>query len=164
MSVVSDLRLARKLKSAGFQNSLRTIWEARRADLPLSYAMAFLEKESGKGQNVFGHDAVRNPIKGGKVTRSRYLKYKRYRQVGLGMQGVGPMQLTYYTLQDQADRLGGCWNPRYNMRVGFAHASNLIKRYGVHNGVARYNGDGPAAEAYALDWARKQTHWHNYVT
>jgi hypothetical protein len=164
MSVVNDLRLARKLKAAGFQNSLRTIYEARRADLPLSYALAFLEKESAKGQNVFGHDPVRNPIKGGKVTKSRYLQYKRYRQKGFGMQGVGPMQLTYYTLQDEADHLGGCWKPKYNMRVGFKLAASLIKEHGKYDGVTRYNGSGAAAHAYANDWLHKQKRWHRYVS
>jgi hypothetical protein len=164
VSVVSDLRLARKLRKAGFQNSLRTIWEARRADLPLSYALAFLEKESGKGHNVFGSDPVRNPIKGGTVTKSRYLAYKAYRKKGLGMQGVGPMQLTWYTYQDQADALGGCWQPKYNMRVGFTHAAGLIKKYGKFKGAAHYNGAGPRAEAYARDWLSKQQKWHRYIT
>ena len=35
------------------------------------------------------------------------------------MQGVGPCQLTYWVLQDAADRLGGCWDWRCNVRVGF---------------------------------------------
>lgn len=164
MSVVSDLRLARKLKSAGFQNSLRTIYEARRANLPLSYALAFLEKESAKGQNVFGHDPVRNPVKGGRVSKSRYLAYKRYRNAGLGAQGVGPMQLTYPGFQEEADRMGGCWKPKYNMRVGFRHAAGLVKQYGKFKGAAHYNGSGPRAEAYARDWLSKQQKWHRYVS
>lgn len=164
MSVVTDIRLARKLKKAGVHNSLRTIYEARSAKLPLSYALAFLEKESNRGQNLFGNDAVRNPIKGGAVTRSRYLLYKKYRNQGLGMQGVGPMQLTWYEFQDKADALGGCWKPKYNMRIGFRLAADLIRRHGKFAGVARYNGTGSAANAYAHDWMTKQAKWHKYVS
>lgn len=163
MSLVSDIKLARKLKKAGFQNALRTIYEARNAKLPLSYALAFLEKESGKGQNLFGNDGVRNPIKGGVVTKSRYLQYKRYRQQGLGMQGVGPMQLTWYEFQDKADAMGGCWQPKYNMRVGFRLAADLINRHGKYAGAARFNGTGASADAYARDWMKKQAKWHKYV-
>lgn len=160
-----DLVVARKLRKAGFRNSLRIIWEARRVGLPLSYAMASLEKESAKGLNVFGHDPVKNPIKGGPVTESRYRAYKRYRQQGLGMQGVGPMQLTYYTIQDDADHQGGCWKPAINMRVGFKLIKTLIDQHHgrIHEAIKAYNGVGPAAEAYADDWAKKQAHWHKYL-
>ena len=65
------------------------------------------------------------------------------------MQGVGPCQLTYWTLQDAADALGGCWKPLANMRVGFSHLAEAVRRSGLRAGVAAYNGSGPAAEAYA---------------
>lgn len=156
-------RTVRKLRRAGFRRPIRTIQESKRTGLPLSYAMAFLEKESYKGRNVFGSDSVRNPVKGGKVTRKRYKRYLRYRRRGYGCQGVGPMQLTYYALQDSADRLGGCWKPRFNMRVGFRHAKYLIDHYGKFDGVKRYNGSGSSAQAYARDWTAKQSHWHDYL-
>lgn len=154
---------ALKLRRAGFINSLIIVQEAERAGLPLSYAAALLEKESGKGQNVFGHDAVRNPIKGGPVTESRYLGYKRYRDQGLGAQGVGPCQLTYPPSQDAADKMGGCWKPRYNMRVGFKQLADLVHAYGLKEGSRRYNGVGPAAEAYSRDFIAKQAHWHHVL-
>ena len=115
-----DLQLAEGLMGRGLKSPKATIAEARRAGLPLSYALAFLEKESTGtdadgttrfGLNLFGHDAVRNPVKGGFVTQARYSQYRTNRQAGLGMQGVGPCQLTWYEFQDRADSLGGCWMP-----------------------------------------------------
>src|SRR4051812_2834819 len=135
MITPSVIRSARKVKAAGFQNSLRIVLEAKAAKIPLSYALASVEKESGRGYNVFGHDAVRNPIKGGAVTKERYLAYKKYRKQGLGMQGVGPLQLTWWETQDQADALGGCWKPKYNLRVGLQMVAALIRAKGVFNGV-----------------------------
>jgi hypothetical protein len=160
----ADLRLARKLRAAKVVYPLTTIWEARRAGLPLSCALAQLEKESGRGHNVFGHDPVKNPVKGGAVTKKRYLLYKHYRQQGLGMQGVGPCQLTYYTVQDEADKAGGCHRPKYNMRIGFKMLAGLIKVHGIQKGAARYNGAGPAADAYGRDFAAKQAKWHKFLT
>jgi hypothetical protein len=131
--------------------------------LPLSYALALLEKESG-GQNVYGHDGVRNPApKGGRVTQANYAKYKRDRKAGLGMQGVGPTQLTWYEFQDHADRIGGCWRPYPNMVVGFALLGSHIKRLGKEKGAAAFNGTGPDAERYGRDWVRLQEHWHRLV-
>lgn len=164
MITPSDLKSARKVQKAGFKYPLGIVREAKAAGLPLSYALASLQQESGNGSNVFGHDPVQNPIKGGAVTKFRYLLYKKYRKEGLGMQGVGPMQLTWWATQDHADQLGGCWRPGINMRVGFRMLAALIHSKGVHAGVAAYNGSGPAAEAYYKSWAAKQAHWHLYLS
>lgn len=139
------------------------IEEARFTGLPLSYGIALIEKESG-GRNVFGNDPVRNPIKRGKVTRARYMAYKAFRKAGLGMQGVGPGQLTWYELQDEADRLGGCWKPRLNIRVAFTRLHALTKAHGKRDGARRYNGSGAAAEAYAKDFVLRQERWHDRLT
>lgn len=74
-----------------------------------------LMKESGGGRNVYGHDAVQCGPVGGTVTEDNYREYLRNR-AQCGSQGVGPTQLTYYTLQDRADQLGGCWRPEINIR------------------------------------------------
>jgi hypothetical protein len=167
-----DLARVEILRSHGCKYPRTTVEEAVRVGLPLSYAAAFLEKESsgkdargqaGFGLNLFGHDPVANPVKGGFVTAARYAEYLRHRRAGKGMQGVGPTQLTWFGLQDAADRLGGCWQPRFNMRVGFAQAKLLIKQFGRDEGVARYNGSGAAAERYAQDWLRKQRRWHDLL-
>jgi hypothetical protein len=131
--------------------------------LPLSYALALVEKESGF-QNVFGHDAVANPVKGGRVTRLRYIAYKRARKAGKGMQGVGYTQLTWYAFQDQADALGGCFKPYPNLVVGFSNLKRLINLSGKQKGAAAYNGTGDAAEAYGRDFVHKQEAWHSRVS
>lgn len=168
-----DAALARQLRRFGVKYPKMTVAEARRAKLPISYALAFLEKESsGKdhdgsakiGLNLFGHDAVPNPVKGGFVTKARYREYLRHRKAGRGMQGVGPCQLTWWEFQDMADREGGCWKPDANMRVGFAVAKRLIAQHGKLGGAMRYNGTGPAAQQYARDWAAKQAKWHRLLT
>lgn len=159
-----DLKYFYRLRKAGFVYNTSTILEAKRAGLPLSAAAALLDKESGKGQNIFGHDPTIY-AGAGKVTKSKYLAYKaaRKRSGNRLMQGVGPCQLTWYATQDAADRIGGCWVPRYNKRVGFKTLADLIKQYGVEKGAAHYNGTGPAATAYGRDFKAKQKHWHDYL-
>lgn len=158
-------RLVAKLKRRGIVYPVRTILAASRAKLPLSLACGFLEQESGGGHNVFGHDPVRPPqIRGGVVTSRRYRIYKRLRKEGYGMQGVGPMQLTYYTLQDQADAAGGCDRPYINMLVGFRQAAALIKAHGKHDGIRAYNGSGAAAEKYADQVEERAARWHRELT
>jgi hypothetical protein len=131
--------------------------------LPLSYALALVEKESAFA-NVFGHDPVRNPIKGGRVTRARYLAYKAYRRAGYGMQGVGPVQLTWYGFQDEADRIGGCHKPYPSLCVGFSNLRAKINQLGKEKGAAAYNGTGEAASAYGRDWLARQEKWHKVVS
>jgi hypothetical protein len=52
-----------------------------------------------------------------------------------GMQGVGPAQLTYYSYQDDADKEGGCWKPRQNIRIGLRLLKSNIRRLGEWGGV-----------------------------
>lgn len=155
-----DIRKANrhKLSKRGIVNPTRLVWAARKAGLPLAYACAMVEKESGGGHNVFGHDPVRS-IVGGNVTKGRYLYYKKRRKQGLGMQGVGPTQLTWYSYQDEADSLGGCWKQAINMYVGFKLLNSHIKAKGLYRGAMEYNGSGPAALAYARDFEEKAKKW-----
>lgn len=168
-AAVRQEALIDQLGKLGLKYPRTTVEEARRVGLPLSYALAFLEKESSGrdadgpafGLNLFGNDPVKNPVKGGTVTAARYAEYLRNRKLGLGMNGVGPCQLTWFALQDLADEMGGCHKPRFNMRVGFAQAKGLIRQHGKRGGARRWNGSGPAAERYADDWLRKQRTWHD---
>jgi hypothetical protein len=80
------------------------------------------------------------------------------------MQGVGPMQLTWYEFQDDADRLGGCWVAANNIRVGLTLLGKLIVNHGTRMGVARYNGTGPQANRYATEVLEKQEKWHRRFT
>lgn len=129
--------------------------------LDLAAAAAMLEKESGGGRNVWGSDGVSTGgyyMKGATVTRADYERWKPHR-ARLGSQGVGPCQLTYPPLQDQADAIGGCWEWRCNVRIGFRHLAALQRAYGVREGFRRYNGSGPAAERYAGDAMAKLAKW-----
>ena len=157
----ADDALVDAMRSGGIVNPNLTLEEAKIADLPIALACALLEQESGGGHNVYGHDPVANPApKGGKVTKDNYLNvYLPARKAGLGMQGVGPCQLTWYAYQDEADKIGGCWEPRWNMRVGFGHLASLIDAYGLVDGCRRYNGDGPAAVAYSASLRAKYDAW-----
>jgi hypothetical protein len=155
--------LSRAIVAHGGRYAKELVREALRARVPLALACAIVEKETGF-RNVFGHDAVRNPIKsppGGllAVTRDNYRAYLGHRRNGLGNQGVGPMQLTSPGLQDRADALGGCWLPGPNIRVGLEFLAGNIKRLGLRAGVVAYNGSGPAAQRYAADVLARARTW-----
>jgi len=135
----------------------------RDAGIPYYVGCAFLLQESGGGRNVFGHDPT--VFAGaGEVTRSKYLAYKKVRQRTGLMQGVGPMQLTWYSYQDRADRLGGAWKPYANMLVGFRHLAALHRSTGSWTTAAHeYNGGGPMAEAYAAQMAGRLGHMRSII-
>ena len=124
------------------------------ADIPFYVGCAFLVQETGGGRNVFGHDPT--VFAGaGKVTRDKYLAYKHLRQRTGEMQGVGPMQLTWWSYQDRADQLGGAWRPYPNMLVGFRHLAALHHATGSWRAAAHdYNGSGAMAASYAAQMSR----------
>lgn len=157
--MASNLAMIHRARRAGIVNPIIAYNEARRAGLPFAVLCAVLEQESGGGHNVFGHDTVSNPIRGGSVTKDRYLQYKRYRQQGLGMQGVGPMQLTYYGYQDLADQLGGCWKPKYNIRVGANKLAKDIRRNGLYQALKMYNG----SDVYARQVQSRIRKWQRIL-
>jgi hypothetical protein len=153
-------RLIERLRAEGVARPQAVVEEAKRAGLRLALACALLEKESGGGRNVFGHDPTIF-VGAGEVTRAKYREYKK-RRVASGnrqMQGVGPCQLTWWEFQDTADREGGCWRPEVNMRIGFRHLVALINQHGEADGARRYNGSGDAAEAYSRDLLAKAKVW-----
>lgn len=162
-----DFQLAARAKRHGANYSLRIVWEARRAGLPISLGFALIDHES-TFTNVWGGD---EPPNGGtsdlhhdRVTKRAYLAYKDRRgpKGAGGMQGVGPAQLTWWSYQDLADRYGGCWVPKHNIRVAFEHLAHLIQLNDGNVTVAlrRYNGTGPKAIEYARVVKRLQTIWH----
>jgi hypothetical protein len=140
------------LKAGGILDPTTVIAQAMAVGLPVALAAAVLEQESGGGRSIWGHDPVDNHgiyVPGGPVTEQAYRRYKPLADRGeIGRQGVGPMQLTGRDWQDAADRRGGCWDPAANMAAGFAGLVALTNRYGLPEGVRRYNGSGPAAERY----------------
>jgi hypothetical protein len=164
----SDRAYYVRARKAGARYARRIIEEARREGVQLSLAFAVCEQETGF-RNVFGHDAVRNPVKSPpngslRVTRRRYRRYLAFRRQGLGMQGVGPMQLTWYAIQDLADREGGCWRPRPNIRVGLRQLAANIRAHGERAGIKAYNGTGPAADRYARTVLERKAKWHHILT
>ncbi len=165
---MADPKLIQRLQAGGIKVPEMAIAESRRAGLDLAYACALLQKESGGGANVFGHDRDRSgryifPARDGAVavTEELYREYKRRRgPTGKGgMQGVGPTQLTWWEFQDEADREGGCWKPAVNMRVGFRRLAALMREHGEADGARRYNGSGDAAVAYSADLREKVRAW-----
>lgn len=110
--------------------------ESAKVGVPFWVTLAFLEQETGGGQNIYGHDrdAKGNPRPfwgHGNVTKENYAEYLIERDMfkdapeGRRAQGVGPLQLTFWSLQDAADALGGAWDERINIRYGLT----LIKQY-----------------------------------
>lgn len=165
-----DPRMAVMRKNGIVIPGATVIAEAHAAALPLDLACALLVQESGGGRNEWGHDptifvggfdARRGVHYGPTVTEEAYAAYLKQRGAHGqgGMQGVGPCQLTYFAFQDEADREGGCWIPRFNIRVGFRHLAANIRRYGLRTGIAAYNGSGPAADHYANSVLHLQADW-----
>jgi hypothetical protein len=173
MSLASDLRLAARAKLHGANYALRIIRESRGHGIPISAGFALVQKET-YFRNIFGHDgttSIPNSWKGGAVTKSRYAYYKARRPTH-GMQGVGPTQLTWYSFQDEADKLGGCWRPGINIHVGLRNFSASFKTYVARGQTRRtalqsaahdYNGTGAAADAYGRDFLVQMDKWHNIL-
>lgn len=138
----------------GMVGSLRLMMEARSAGISLSLGLGLRTQETGihGDGNVWGHD--RTIFVGGhdakhnktysSVTKASVLAYlpQRGARGDGGMQGAGPLQLTYFTFQDEAMRLGGLWLPRVNYRVGFTDLAHLIRMHGgdERRALAEYNG------------------------
>ena len=152
--------LVLRLRKCGILVPIRCAIAARKTGLPIALAASILIQESGGGSNLWGHDptifvggfdAKNNRQWGEVVTKAAYGTYKFQRGPDGqgGMQGVGPCQITYWSLQDQADAQGGCWSILPNLLVGFGDLANNVRKDGLHAGVAAYNGSGPAAEEYA---------------
>lgn len=139
----------------GINNPYMALRAAQAAGLPFSVMCAVLEKESNGGDNVFGHDPTIF-VGAGKVTKSKYLEYKKQRQAGKGMQGVGPMQLTWWEFQDRADARGGCWKPYINMQVGAEILVAYWNQYGNWEKVGtKWNG----SSVYGKDFAAQVDKW-----
>jgi len=156
---------AEVLANHGTQRAAEVVELAAAAGLELAAAATLLEKESGGGHNVWGHDNVSTGghyVKGAEVKEPAYRNYKADRDRGrIGAQGVGPTQLTFRGFQNRADARGGCFDWRVNCAVGFEILAEHIKAKGVHDGFRAYNGSGPAAESYADDAIEKLAVWRS---
>lgn len=158
-----------RLRRNGIKVPIIAYQEARRTGCNLAALCAVLEQETGGGRNVYGHDRdshgriIWHGSSGTvKVTKKNYLRYRAWRRANRNrlMQGVGPMQLTWYSYQDEADKLGGCWNPRYNVRVGAKLLKSHRAHYGSwHKAFRAYNG----SEAYANQVDKRFKKWSRIV-
>lgn len=121
------------------------------------------DPERGGGRNIWGHDPGK-PFEGaGEVTEANYAEYVAQRDATdpPSCQGCGPVQLTAKVWQDEADALGGCWDPLSNMIVGF----RIIARYRAsgltwHGCWLRYSG---GKEDYADDMDARFIHWQGLL-
>jgi hypothetical protein len=175
MATDRDEELRDKAHAHGAEWGLRIIEEARREDVPISMAFALVEQESGF-INQWGHDRDSDgdiiwPGRAGVnyVTEDEYREYKRRRGTpgrSGRMQGVGLTQLTWWEYQNMADSEGGCWNPRYQCRIGFRVLRGHYERYDSwRKALAVYNGgaSNPNYE-YADSVLRKRDRWHEILT
>jgi hypothetical protein len=157
-----DRRLAKIIEHYGGQWGVRVVWEARSAGIPVSLLCAILTQETGF-RNVFGHDPTIY-VGAGTVTKAKYEAYKKARGHRL-MQGVGPMQLTWWAYQDEADQAGGAWVPAHNIHVGAHLLAGLLRTApSTRAGIARYNGTGPQADAYASSVLALARLWHQRLS
>lgn len=170
----NDERYAHIAAAHGMHNSLRALTEARahNPNVRASIALALLEQESRDGSNVWGHDGPPNGATshlGGKVvTEGDYRAYKHRRDMNGrgsgGMQGVGPLQVTWWEFQDQADRLGGCWIPEHSIKVCINLVAALIKDNGERKGLAVYNGGATHPNyKYADQVLARVERWHKLL-
>ncbi|MGL5909413.1 MAG: peptidoglycan-binding domain-containing protein [Phycicoccus sp.] len=152
-----------KLTAGGILRAGEVVEIAAAVGLPLDRAAVLLAKESAGGRNVWGSDPVATGgayTKGGPVTEANYRAYRAAQKAGrAGAQGVGPCQLTWRGYQDAADLIGGCWDWRCNVTVGFQTLRDLQREHGVRDGFRRYNGSGRMAERYADDAMARLGRW-----
>lgn len=140
-------RISKMLAANGVQNPGKTVLACEEAGAKLAECVVTLFEETSGGYNEWGHDPG-GAVQGGTVTKASYRHYERLLAEGAGtVQGCGPCQLTSRGLQLEADKLGGCWNPYFNMVVGFRFHQSLGST--AWSRFYHYNGSGPAAAAYA---------------
>lgn len=152
-----DLKYAARAKRAGAHHVLKTIQEARKAGVPLSWAFALVEQESGF-RNIFGHDSG-SIFKGMQVTKGRVTELLRFSAGGGNSNGVGLTQLTFPPLIRQANNAGGAHRPRFQLRVGLRFLNEVTGR--DYDRLAwKYNGD----PAYQVRIKAKQKRWHDILT
>ena len=156
--------------------------EADRAGLPYAVACVMLMLESSVrgpdgvvrgGHNVYGHDRGACFSDPGihYVTEENYQQYLKCVRDGGKRNGVGPAQLTYWSLQGKADERGGCWDPTVSTSVGIEHLADQVRRHGARDGFAFYNtgrayvpSKPPAPPNYAEKAMALLPRWEQVVT
>jgi hypothetical protein len=154
--VARDVLLARRARRAGAKHALKTIRLARRVGVPISWAFALVDQESGF-RNIFGHDRG-SILHGLPVTPGRVAILLRHVNDGGASNGVGLTQLTWPPYIKRAQRQGGAHKPKVQIAVGL----DILKQVsgGDYRGRAwQYNG----ARSYQAQIAAKQARWHRVL-
>lgn len=110
-------------------------------------AFALVEQESGF-RHIFGHDPG-GLFPGKPVTRDRYLTLVDRVKRGGTSNGVGLAQITYGPYLIEHPRL---WLRAVNVWFGLKLLRESISKYGLHKGLAAYNG-GPTPPAISYEYA-----------
>src|ERR1700683_1358587 len=144
-AVVNRQQREHWLSARGFQNVNAIVGAAEEQDRPtIQRCCALTLNESSGGYNVYGEEGSTPQLYGRAVTEQNY-KGIYLPNIGEGLNGIGPVQLTSAGYQQDANRIGGVWNAFCNCQVGIRILHELIERYGVWAGAMHYNGSGPAA-------------------
>lgn len=122
-------------------------------------ALVILSKETGLPQkSIFGCDhgaqGGNPPFCHEEVTHERGLAFVRQLHATpmASMNGVHWTQTTWYEKVFRVEKLSpDLTDPAAHMEVCFGDLAILRKSYGVADAFRRYNGSGPAADAYSLD-------------
>ena len=157
------LAVARRATRHGvpFHIALHIAFAARKLDLRYALGFALVEQESDF-VHCYGHD--RGGLYPGKpVTRANYAAFRSriVRSSGVGANGVGLTQVTYWTyIRDHA----GLWRKRANVYFGLGLVASTIHAKGEREGLAEYNGgEGNPQFGYADEvLARAQT-WRSRI-
>lgn len=129
-------------RSAGIANAELGLLASRIVGFPVFATYAVMERES-KGKNVWGGDpTIFQGHHNMTVTPEAYKQYLVERgEQGAG-QGVGPMQLTHWSIQDEADNFGGSYVPFINILIGVDFLNELWDLHGDWEQVfPRWNAD-----------------------
>lgn len=147
---MTDPALIVRLRKLGCPYPIRLITEAGKTGLSVPLGCSLVVQESG-WQNIWGHDPNSIFAGAGAVTEVNYHAYSaESTRTGL-VQGCGTTQLTFRGYQLEADRLGGCWIIANQLQIGFGVLAEHVRTDGLRQGVAAYNGSGPAADQYATE-------------
>jgi hypothetical protein len=159
-----DREYVRRARANGAQHAYRIILEARRAGIPLSWAFALVEQESGF-RNIFGCDwgsnidRFRPPYCRVPVTKARVaLLFAAGKPNGVGLPQRTDFSYVRRAERTKVARAFGAHLPGNQIRVGM---EVLKEKTGGDMGQAwRYNG----AREYQAQIKAKQRRWHNILT
>jgi hypothetical protein len=130
--------------------------EAEAAGFSAALGAALVEQESGF-QNIFGCDW-------GSGVAFCHLPVTEARVKALidagKPNGIGPTQLTSFVYVKKANAIGGAWDPKCNIRIGFQTLGDFINRHGLRTGIGAYNGgEGNPQYGYADEVLARAEKW-----